>query len=187
MKIGFLCEGPTDEYFLKSSEFKKLLDSLEIILIGVRNLNGKGNLKTSRVLTQSRILFDEGAEKVFVLVDLDHDKCITKTKELIPEHDNQTIVVAVREVEAWLLADRQNMADFLEVDYELEFPEKLSDPKNEMLELARSKFSPRILTETKVFYRIMDNGFSLRRAAQHPNCPSAAYFLNKLSVLNTQY
>jgi len=31
---------------------------------------------------------------------------------------------------------------------------------------------------------IINNGFSLQNAAKHPNCPSAKYFLKKLSELN---
>lgn len=32
---------------------------------------------------------------------------------------------------------------------------------------------------------IIDNGFSIKNAANHPNCPSAKYFLEKLSVLKS--
>ena len=47
--------------------------------------------------------------------------------------------VAVREIESWLLADRDNLATFLSVP-ESEFPpnpETLDDPKRGMIELAK--------------------------------------------------
>jgi hypothetical protein len=69
-----------------------------------------------------------------VLTDLDQHLC---PKELIDDwlseaiHPNLLLRVAVREVEAWLLADRSNFAKFLNVSEKCipPAPDRLSDPK----------------------------------------------------------
>ena len=54
----------------------------------------------------------------------------------------------------------------------------------EKLRELRMKYEGRGIGNKKVFARIMvSNGFSIQNAAAHPNCPSAAYFLNKLQEL----
>lgn len=56
--------------------------------------------------------------------------------------------VVVRELESWLIADRANLADFLRVDIRLipNRPEQLSDPKRELINLARHSRNRRIIS-----------------------------------------
>jgi len=56
-----------------------------------------------------------------------------------PKHDNLLIRVAVREAEAWVLADKENLADFLGIRSTLvpEDVELIPDPKRELIQLAR--------------------------------------------------
>ena len=57
----------------------------------------------------------------------------------LPRHENLLFRVAVREVEAWLLGDRVNLAEFLGVR-EGAVPrevETLNDPKAELIDIAR--------------------------------------------------
>lgn len=76
-----------------------------------------------------------------LLTDLDSRPC---PGELIeswlsePQHPNLVFRVAVREVEAWLLADRSNFARYLQVSEKWlpENPDALPDPKAALVDVA---------------------------------------------------
>lgn len=77
-----------------------------------------------------------------VLVDLDHDADCPppfRTAALPRPADQMCFRVAVREVEAWLLADRERIADFLDVNpnWIPRDPEGAPDPKRIVVDLAR--------------------------------------------------
>lgn len=77
-----------------------------------------------------------------VLADLDHDAdCPPPFRAtVLPETSNlMCFRVAVREVEAWLLADQERMAAFLDVDptWIPRSPERAGDPKRVVIDLAR--------------------------------------------------
>lgn len=77
-----------------------------------------------------------------VLADLDNEhQCAPDLKtEWIPNPAQYMCFrVAVIEIESWLLADRENIAKFLSVSKSIvpTHPEMLSDPKQEMVNLAR--------------------------------------------------
>jgi hypothetical protein len=77
-----------------------------------------------------------------LLTDLDKNTCPpTLIQEWlgIPQHPNLIFRVAVREVEAWLLADSHNFASFLTVRQEI-MPldcDNLADPKEQLIRVAR--------------------------------------------------
>ncbi|MEU8842119.1 hypothetical protein AB0D97_23750 [Streptomyces roseus] len=78
----------------------------------------------------------------FVLVDMDSaDACVVASvQEWLPSpSDLMTFRVAVAEVESWLLADREAIADFLGVALAKipHNPDTLNDPKREIINLAR--------------------------------------------------
>ncbi|MEV4646069.1 hypothetical protein [Saccharopolyspora sp. NPDC049357] len=78
----------------------------------------------------------------FVLVDLDSpDTCIVeKLRQWMPNPSEYMLFrVAVSELEAWLLADREAIAQFLgvSVDRVPRNPDSLKDPKQEIINLAR--------------------------------------------------
>jgi hypothetical protein len=104
----------------------------------VFGLHGNGWIKT-------RIAgFNNAAQGMpyLVITDLDANPCPIK---LISEwlnvsrHQNLIFRVAVREVEAWLLADRKGIASFLNVSetHISRDVEELSDPKQSLIEAAR--------------------------------------------------
>jgi hypothetical protein len=65
----------------------------------------------------------------------------------VPHLDpNMLFRVVVRELESWLLADRQNIADFLSVSLIRipENPEEIRDPKRELVDIARRSRNPRV-------------------------------------------
>jgi len=77
-----------------------------------------------------------------ILTDLDQRPCASALIAewlRMPQHPNLLLRIAVREVEAWLLADRTNLANFLHVPEKHipVAPEQLMDPKQAMIEVAR--------------------------------------------------
>ncbi|MEQ1550542.1 hypothetical protein [Sphingorhabdus sp.] len=83
-------------------------------------------------------------EPVLILTDLDDTSCAPNLIEQwsggIANPENLLLRVVVRETEAWLLADRKGIADFLGVSpnrIPLN-PESIQDPKRFLLNLARS-------------------------------------------------
>ena len=78
----------------------------------------------------------------FVLVDLDNDAGCAPTlrKAWLPDPaPNLCLRIAVREVEAWLMADAETLASHLGVPANRipRIPESLEQPKNEMVNLGR--------------------------------------------------
>ncbi len=83
---------------------------------------------------------------VFLLTDLDKADCvvdfITDWRKGLELSERLLFRVAVREIEAWLLADRRSFADWLGISADIVpmRPECLDDPKRELLRLVdRSK------------------------------------------------
>lgn len=95
------------------------------------------------------------ASKAFphvVLTDLDRHVCpsalLTDWKATrLPK--SMLLRIAVREVEAWLLADRVGIADFLRVPRAKvpAYPEAIADPKQALVSLARRSRSSRLAQE----------------------------------------
>ena len=87
--------------------------------------------------------FNRAAEKFpwFVLVDLDREECAPSLirKHLPGRSRHMCFRVAVRAVEAWLMADREGIAGFLGVSKRAvpAEPEKVLDPKMILVNLAR--------------------------------------------------
>ncbi|NMC42407.1 MAG: DUF4276 family protein [candidate division Zixibacteria bacterium] len=79
---------------------------------------------------------------IIVLVDLDDLECAPELLRVwLPNGINHNLIfrVAVREVEAWLLADKSAFADFLGLDKKLvpDNPELIDDPKRFVINLAK--------------------------------------------------
>ncbi len=77
-----------------------------------------------------------------VLVDMDHDADCAPAfvNAWLPEPaPNMLLRIVVREIEAWLLGDRERLAAFLNIPPSLvpANPDKVRDPKHVMVELAR--------------------------------------------------
>jgi hypothetical protein len=83
------------------------------------------------------------------LVDLDEDDCpIALINTWLPEgrNTNFTLRVAVKEVEAWLLADRENFAAYMGISSGKipPYPDDIPDPKQLIVNLARQSRIKRI-------------------------------------------
>jgi hypothetical protein len=101
--------------------------------------NGNGYLRTR--LPNFRQMAQR--EPVFVLTDLDDAHCplalLNNWGLQQPTPSNLMLRVAVREIEAWLLADRAGIADFLGISAALipTDPELILDPKRFILNIAK--------------------------------------------------
>lgn len=143
---------------------------------------------------------------VLLLTDLDQRPC---AQELLdewlkhPRHPDFLLRVAVREVEAWLLACDLELRGFLGIRRELHFsaPEVLADPKAELLKVAAD--SPRRELREAIVRR--DTGGNLRQGPAYNStlarfidqkwqsktasakCPSLGRMISALSALETDW
>lgn len=186
VKVGFIVEGKTERKIIESDDFNSILASNNLQLLPpVINVDGNGNLLPDKLAESIEILQMNGAIKVFILTDLDEDACITKTRQRIGNSANTIIIVAVKQIEAWFLADSQTLGTlFSDENFVFPQPERESSPYDTLRSLFVEKTNRGVGTKDILAARMLKYGFSLTRAAQHPNCPSAAYFLNKLMQLD---
>ena len=187
VKIGFICEGKTEKKIVESEPFQKFLFERDIEIVGeVRDAKGNGNLLPQNLPAFVAPLTEKGAERIVILTDLDQDACITITKDRITNEENIIVVVAVRQVESWFLADSATLTTLLKENFEFNNPEGQTNPYETLKELFKDKRGRGIGTKDKLARHMIKYGFSLESAARHPNCPSAAYFLHKLQQLATE-
>jgi len=119
---------------------KLVAEQTALSVYGVKNGSGYGNLK------KKTPNYDQMGSKglpVLMLTDLDDSPCPEKkiTEWLgRPPSRGFLFRICVREVEAWLLADRNAIAGFLRVSIATLplAPESLSDPKAKLIQLAQN-------------------------------------------------
>ena len=178
VRLGILCEGESETYILKSDLFQNWIHDNGIVLVEVRIVGSKNQYWEDRLESHILILQDLNVEQILIMVDLDNDACITNTKSKIVVGENQHIVVSVKEFENWYLADSLAISRLVGVDINLEFPENEENAESKIIELNRGKgFGG---SKPRLAMKMRSNGFSIENAANHPNCPSATYFLSKL-------
>jgi hypothetical protein len=131
--ISGAVEGPVDEIVMR-----KLVDEAGGNLERVYGKNGKSHLR------QRLSGFNQAARHApwVVVVDLDHSaECAPPfCQDWLPHPSaHMCFRVAVREIEAWLLADRERLARFLSIASGRvpANPEALDDPKLALVNLAR--------------------------------------------------
>lgn len=135
-----------------------------------------------------------------VLVDLDQSACAPQLREQwgvasVPK--SMLFRVAVREVEAWVLADREGFAGFagIPVNKISAAPESLADPKQELINLVRRSRNRRLAAElvpvqgsavsmgplyNERLGQFVREGWSVDAAMEHS--PSLARTLNRLQT-----
>ena len=181
VKVGFICEGETEKIIVDSVDFKNILSSNNLQLVNTIDAKGNGNLLPKNIVPFIESLKDNGAEKIFILTDLDEDVCITKTKERINAPETIVVVIAVKQVEAWFLADSITLSKMFGKEFHFDFPENENSPIERLRDIfvtqTGSGIGPSKLSFAK---RIVKEGFSVSNAANHPNCNSAKYLLSKL-------
>lgn len=186
VKLGFIVEGATETIILEKSDFFEYLRSINIDFINeVIDAGGSGNLLPHNITEYTNRLKKKGATKILILADLDDDACITITKDRIKPLAEQILIISVKKIEAWFLADSKAMGSFLrDSSYYCEFPESIAEPFTE-IKNSRLARSNKGVDDKIILAKLMaaKNNFSILKAAEHPNCNSAKYFLNKIQEL----
>lgn len=140
--INAAVEGDLDEVIAR-----KLIERAGGPMGGVFGKNGKPALR------KQINGFNNAARSPYapwlVLVDLDKDKdCAPALRDAWLPHPAPGLCfrIAVREMEAWLMADAETLAAYLNVSANRisENPESLEKPKDEMVNLARRSRRPAI-------------------------------------------
>ena len=126
-------EGPVDEAVLR-----RLIAHEGALLARTYGKRGKSCIRKNLPGYNQAARFSPWV----VLIDLDRDaECAPPLKdEWLPALSQlMCFRIAVREVEAWLLADREGMAKFLSIAQSRipASPESLDNPKNVLVDLAR--------------------------------------------------
>lgn len=186
VNIGFICEGFTEELILESEKFDLFLRDCNLRNVGLINVKGNSNLLPHKIFQHQEFLYKKGASKIVILTDLDQDECITKTKLRITESTNQIIIIAVKQIESWFLADNETMGKILDEDFVFEFPENEDIPIETIRKIHFDKFNRGLVgkdEKIRLARKMLKAGFSIQNAANHPNCPSAKYFLTKLQSI----
>jgi hypothetical protein len=191
--VGFIVEGDSEVILIKSEPFINFLNKIQLHCSNelVINAGGKFNLYHPkgdfskieiRVNGWIETLKDKGAELIFILLDFDDsDDNYTSFKQKIFHQENNIIVVAKQELEAWYLADTNALNKYLgTTGLEIENPESFLKPLEELKRL-RNLYSNKGIADKKFLTKhFISSGFSLQNAANHQNCFSAKYFLSKL-------
>lgn len=188
VKVGFISEGDSDTLLFQSNTFNTFLKELNILRIDVINAAGCGNLLPHNISAYTKSLENQGAEKIVIVTDLDTIECITKRKEQINARVKDTVIIAAKEIEAWYLADSIAMKNLLRRQhFNFEFPERELEPFEKINQLLVEETGTGVgksrSGKIKLAQRILDFGFDFQRCSQHPNCPSALYFVNKLKQI----
>jgi len=131
----------------------------------------------------------DSPDKVVVLADLDPDECapcITARKKIIESNGIDLIVIARKALESWFLADTAAMCKWTgDRTFTEPRPEETPEmPWNRLKEIGISKGHSTRGSKVKfVQMFISDHHFDVRRAARHPHCPSAKYFVDRVCAL----
>lgn len=190
---GFVVEGPSDKKLIESDQFQTFLqDECRLALKHpIIDAGGNGQMYHKNIGFHVHTLHQTAApDKIIVLADLDPEQCapcITKRKQIIGAENIDLVAIARKAMEAWFLADTQAMRQWLgQADFYEECPEQTPQaPWDRLKEIAKERKTQRPGQNKKLFAsRFMRNyDFNLLRAAEHPNCPSARYFVERLRGL----
>ncbi len=191
IKVGFIVEDKPFLKLIESESFNKFLSSLNIESVGIFiSPDGRDRLfnENGKIQSLFNILDDRNASYIFVLIDKESDPCITYSKErvFIYSEKKQISIVAAKTVESWFLADSNMLTRLLKREYSFDKPENVEGEPFEILRSLFEQYTGRGLGKKRNRHAnyIIKKGFSIENAAKHPNCPSAKYFLEKLSQLN---
>ena len=189
--VGFVVEGESETLLVKSEVFRQWLRedcNLEVV-DPVIDASGNGNMHSRNIGASIKNLRTRANPDKVVLADLDPEErvpCVQERKRIIGSQGIDLVAIAKKAMESWFLADTEAMCRWLGDDtfYEVA-PETLTGmPWNRLKEL-RDKRGRGPGRERLVFTRkfIRDHRFDVRRAAQHANCSSARYFVERLCAL----
>jgi hypothetical protein len=183
--VGFIGEGESEVHLLRSNAFKEFLRDMNLSSVGEFDACGRENLlnRTSRIEDFFKIFGDLQAEKVFILSDLENDPCISNYKSRLYNYSSLKIaLVAVKAIEAWLLSDSDTLSFLLKERFTFADPENTDTlPIIKLREIFIDRTGRGLgIRKPKIIDRFIRGGFTIEKAAEHPNCNSAKYFIRKL-------
>jgi len=181
VKIGFIVEGASEKKLLETSQnFRDFFAKCGFELVKVQDAKGGGNLLPEYMDSHLAEFANLGVEKLFVLTDLEDDPCAENVRKRISHEKIEFIFIAIKALEAWYLADSQAMCNFLQISQSHEeYPEQTQDKPWERIREIINEKSVRGVGSKLICANRMAKywDFSIERAAQHPNCPSAKEFV----------
>jgi hypothetical protein len=185
-RIGLIGEGDSEVIMLNSPDFQELLKRYDINCVGVYNADGSGNFRkfNEKINKFFKIFIDLKVDEVFMLTDLDLEKCISERKNTIYNyHQGQIIIIAVRANESWYLADSITLSSIFKKNYKYIEPENTTSSPFETIHEEFLKNRNRGFGRSKVSLSniMMKNGFSIENAILHENCDSVKYFYKKIT------
>jgi hypothetical protein len=184
VKIAFICEDDAGKKIVDSEDFEQILQQNDVELLHpVYNVKGKGNLTEENVRGLVGTASDAGAKCVFLLTDMDLDACTTVTRQKLIQDPLCKIIVCKKAIESWFLADTDAISAVLKQNGYFEYPEEPPIPFDTINQLHKDVFNGRGISKAILPIKMIGNGFSLVKAANHPNCSSALYFLQKIQAL----
>lgn len=187
--VGFIVEGSSEKIVVESDSFAEWLGTC-----GVRRgdpvVNARGQLGRDKIADLAKLLRKQAEEvdRIVLMRDLDpdiHVQCVSERKRQSSAQGVDVVVIARKAIESWFLADSRSMrkwtgdATFFELD-----PEDTSGMPWERLK-DNGRQLGRGPGHTKVVFakKMVKLGFSVERAAAHPCCRSAAYFVQRVCAL----
>lgn len=187
--VGFICEGECEKIIIESPAFQHFLAELKLKCVKTIDAAGNGNLLPKNLSNHIETMIRNEAETIIVFTDLDEDVCITLTKNRINFLQNKIeIVISVKAIESWFLADSGTLSTIFQKQYEFPNPESTTgkpiDTLREQFILHRAKGRGFGDSKPHLAKLMLKNGFSILNSAKHPNCPSAKYFVDKLRRLS---
>ena len=188
--LGFIGEGASEKMILESQAFKQFLNDCNVNFIPeVIDIEGGGNLLPDAREESAKLLVDKGATHIIILADKETATCISAVKERIAAGKDQSVIISVKTIESWFLADSVTLSRLFRKNYEFGFPEATEEMPIDILRKEFVVHTGRGFGSRKIRLtnKMLSEGFSIQNAASHPNCPSARYFLEKLRAISKQY
>lgn len=185
VNIGFIVEGKTELFIIKSKLFAEFLLKINRTIIdnGVIDAKGNGNLIPRYTKEQIKVLQANGAKEIYVLTD--SDGCShQEVKSRIEQLGINDVFIAEQAIEAWFIADKVAIRKLLEgvSDDDIEHPESHQNPYEYIKFLANKLELRGVGSKRTLVKRMVDYfEFSVENAATHPNCPSAKYMVDILT------
>lgn len=188
VKIGFIVEGDCEKLVVEAQNFRDFLKHNGFELVTpVINAEGGGNLLPHNIEPFVQQLQGKGADKIFVLTDLENDDSPEIVRKRIEHEKTEFAFIAVKALEAWFLADTEAMRKFLKTEtFEGERqPENTEGMPWDRLsviaketEVKQGRGTNKVLFAKKM---VKHWGFSIENAAKHENCPSAKELVDYFS------
>ncbi len=182
VRLGIICEGESETIILNGENFKNLLNSYNIALISVQETGSINQFFEDRFESHRAFMLTLGVDFIIALIDLDKEPCLVVHKNKVNIIENEVVVVAVKEFESWYLADSDALYRAFNKEICVINPESIQEPLKEIVVINNGKG----FGGSKPFLakKMLRANFSIENAANHPNCPSARYFINKLQSLS---